>query len=175
MTKQQEKMAVLALDFIAQNNNAVSKNDLLKDMRLKNGDDNLARANRSIVYDKLTQELALVRLTGQSLISLTENGEVAQRMGFPKYMKRLHGQERLEVKIKRLDFWIKLIELLDKSKVLIVIVFIVLYLLTSLFLWAFSRLVPTLGQAILFLSGMALGALLTHILSVRRECRRKRA
>ena len=82
MTKQQEKMAVLALDFIAQNNNAVNKNDLLKDMRLKNGDDNLARANRSIVYDKLTQELALVRLTGQSLISLTENGEVAQRIEY---------------------------------------------------------------------------------------------
>ncbi len=173
MTKQQEKMAVLALDFIAQNNNAVSKNDLLKDMRLKNGDDNLARANRSIVYDKLTQELALVRLTGQSLISLTENGEVAQRMGFPKYMKRLHGQERLEVKIKRLDFWIKLIDLLDKSKILIIVVLVLLYIFTSLCVALFYRFSPTLSGTILLILGVALGAILTQILSMRQRKRQQ--
>ena len=173
MTKQQEKMAVLALDFIAQNNNAVSKNDLLKDMRLKNGDDNLTRANRSIVYDKLTQELALVRLTGQSLISLTENGEVAQRMGFPKYMKRLHGQECLEVKIKRLDFWIKLIDLLDKSKILIIVVLVLLYIFMSLCVAFFYRLSPTLSGTILLILGVALGAILTHILSMRQRKRQQ--
>ena len=169
MTEQQEKMAVLALDFIAKNNNAVSKNDLLKDMRVRNGDDNLARANRSIVYDKLTQELALVRLTGQSLISLTENGEVAQRMGFAKYMKRLHGQERLEVKIKRLDFWIKLIDLLDKSKILIIVVLVLLYIFMSLWMALFYRLSPTLSSAVLIILGVALGAILKHILSVRQR------
>ena len=173
MTKQQEKMAVLALDFIAQNNNAVSKNDLLKDMRLKNGDDNLTRANRSIVYDKLTQELALVRLTGQSLISLTENGEVAQRMGFSKYMKRLHGQERLEVKIKRLDFWIKLIDLLDKSKILIIVVLVLLYIFMSLCVALFYRLSPTLSGTILLILGVALGAILTQILSMRQRKRQQ--
>ena len=62
--------------------------NLLKDMRLKNGDDNLARANRSIVYDKLTQELALVRLTENYVIHVIhscslkgKHGEVVTLLG----------------------------------------------------------------------------------------------
>lgn len=174
MTEIQEQMAVTALNFVAEHNGVCTKNDLLRTLRLRHGDDNLARASRVIVIDKLTQEIPLIRILN-NLASLTENGETAQRMGFEQYMRRLHGNNRLDIRLKRMEFWIKLIELLDKSKVLIVTAFIVLYLLTSLFLWVFSRLVPTLGQAMLFLSGMALGALLIHILSVHRGCRRKRA
>ena len=172
MTELQEQLAITALDLMAGSNGVCTKNDVLKEMRIKHGESNLVRVTRDIVLDKQTNEFALVRQNG-NIISLTENGELAQKMGFSRYLKKMHKNERLDIKLKHMDFWLKVIDLLDKSKMLIIVVAVLLYIVISLCVALFYRLSPTLSGAVLLILGMALGALLTQILSVRRRKRRQ--
>ena len=126
-------MAEFILQTLSERNGCLNNGDLDRLFINQYGETVAARKDRFYVKSQLEEEYKLIRTQGTMLL-LSDNGHVAKRIGFHKYMTKLHKNKRLDFKVKQLEFWCKMLDLIQKmptALISIVETIILLYLLLA--------------------------------------------
>ena len=171
MTELESKVSVTILETLAEHENLCYIGGVHDVLNKIYGDSHDAKRAKMYAFDKLENEYGLVSFIGEkrNQIRLTDNGELANKIGFDKYIKKMHKNERLDIKLKRLDLAGKWIDLLDKSKTLIIIMLTLMAALIVLALWSVSLLSEKVGWMPVFVIGFAIGAAIVWLLMRRSK------
>lgn len=114
MNEQQTAMAEFILQTLSDNAGCMDKGHLDRMFINQYGETVPARKDRFYVKNQLEEEYKLIRTKGTMLL-LSDNGHVAKRIGFHKYVKKMHKNKRLDFKIKQLEFWCKMMDFIQKA------------------------------------------------------------
>lgn len=116
MNENQDKIADYILRTLGEHNSHLKESTLLEmaESSFGTGSD----AEVYYVLGRLLEDYKLV-YRSKSWICLTANGEVAVSMGTRKYLRKLHGNTRLDLKLKRLEIMSKWLSILKDGKSMI--------------------------------------------------------
>lgn len=162
MNQSQTQIAVAILEVLSEHNGRAPYSGILAHITELFGDTNQVRGDRVYVINKLEVEYQLIRRQN-ALVFLSDNGELAKKMGFDRYIKDLHSNQRLDIKLKRIEFYVKVVELLKSSPAIIMFVTALLWFLAFVVAWSRSMATEITAGVILFLGGLALGCFITWL------------
>lgn len=112
-------MAEFILQTLSDNAGCMDKGYLDRMFISQYGETVPARKDRFYVKSQLEEEYKLIRTKGTMLL-LSDNGHVAKRIGFHKYVTRLHKNQRLDIKLKQLELWCKMLTVAKEAPLAIV-------------------------------------------------------
>lgn len=119
MNEQQTAMAEFILQTLSDNAGCMDKGHLDRMFINQYGETVPAQKDRFYVKSQLEEEYKLIRTKGTMLL-LSDNGHVAKRIGFHKYVTRLHKNQRLDIKLKQLELWCKMLTVAKEAPLAIV-------------------------------------------------------
>lgn len=130
MDKKQDAIAEDILILLANNNGCFSEKDVDFFLLKKYGDSFSDRKNRLFVKERMLDDYHLIKRKN-NLLMLSDNGETASRIGINFYLKYLHKNQRLDLKIKKLEFFCRVFEVLKQSHSLFIAIieFLILFIL----------------------------------------------
>lgn len=134
MNKQQDEIAEIILKNLIQHNGCLKESFLDANLTKLYGDTGEHKKNRFFVKKRMIEEYDLIKRDG-ALLMISDNGETAHKIGIQKYLKELHSNQRLDVKLKRLEFWCKILTLINNWKTIMFITIIVTILIVALLKW----------------------------------------
>ena len=118
MNELQQRIATEILILINNHNGHIFEYkllDFLYDKFLEN-----QKEEFTFVISRLIEDYNLI-YQSNAWLCLTSNGEIAVNMGVAKYIKKLHANKRLDIRMKELEIISKLISIFKDSKTLLII------------------------------------------------------
>ena len=156
MNQVQKQIAVAILDVLSEHNGRATYSGILSHVSKLFGETNQARGDRAYVIDKLEAEYQLIRRQN-ALVFLADNGELAKKMGFEKYIEELHASQRLDLKLKRLEFKVKLVQMITSSPQVITAFATTLFIVVLLISWLISLASELIASLFIFFTGTFVG------------------
>lgn len=168
MNQVQKQIAVTILEVLSEHNGRATYSGILGHIANLFGDTNQIRGDRTYVIDKLEVEYQLIRRQ-KALVFLADNGELAKKMGFEKYVEELHASQRLDLTLKRLEFKVKLVQLITTSPQVITAFSTTLFVVVLLFSWLISLASELIASLFIFITGIFVGVGIMWIKSLKKH------
>lgn len=156
MNQVQKQIAVAILEVLSEHNGRATYSGVLNHISNLFGETNQIRGDRTYVIDKLEVEYQLIRRQ-KALVFLADNGELAKKIGFEKYIKELHSSQRLDIALKRLELKVKVVQLLTSSPKLLSSIIAFIFILVFLISWLIDLTSKLLASLVIFAAGIFVG------------------
>lgn len=116
MNRMQDEIACKVLTLLNEHNGHLTKSGLLD--RLEKEIPNNNDKEIWFVVNRLLNDYKLI-YESNSWICLSSDGEVAVNIGVDRYIRKLHKNKRLDLKMKQLEVISKILSILKDSKVIL--------------------------------------------------------
>ena len=118
MNEKQNIIAEKILSVLKQSNGHIRESDLLD--KLESVDNSFNQLESTFVISRMIEDYKLI-YRSKSWICLSSNGEVAINLGISKYIRKIHSNQRLDIKMKRLEVISKILSIIKDSHTILTI------------------------------------------------------
>lgn len=118
MNEKQNIIAEKILLVLKESNGHIRESDLLD--KLESVDNSFNQLESTFVISRIIEDYKLI-YRSKSWICLSSNGEVAINLGISKYIRKIHSNQRLDIKMKRLEVISKILSIIKDSHTILTI------------------------------------------------------
>jgi hypothetical protein len=118
MNEKQNIIAEKILLVLKESNGHIRESDLLD--KLESVDNSFNQLESTFVISRMIEDYKLI-YRSKSWICLSSNGEVAINLGISNYIRKIHSNQRLDIKMKRLEVISKILSIIKDSHTILTI------------------------------------------------------